>query len=63
MSRRWPERYGEVEVWSREFDIPTPTLRARLRDVIPLTSPRGPESDFYSESDVRRVCADLVRER
>jgi hypothetical protein len=61
------ERYGPVDAWSRELGIPSKTLRERLTGLQGITARLKDgtvvKNGFYSESDVRRLCADMLKKR
>ncbi|HUQ68807.1 MAG TPA: hypothetical protein VM165_04750 [Planctomycetaceae bacterium] len=63
MQDKESQMLGLIEAWSQKFDIPLETMRERLKDV-PAAETRlhdqGPTAPAYTESDVRRVCADLL---
>lgn len=55
-------RYDHLEGWAQEFMIPAKVLAQRLHEVAPVPG-RGPDGKvvgFYSEEDVRRLCAELL---
>lgn len=65
MQDRESQFYGLIEAWSQRFNIPLETLRVRLQDVHPVETrlqDDGPLLPAYTESDVRRVCADLIED-
>lgn len=54
---------GLIEAWSQKFNIPVAVLRERLQGVSFVETrldDHAPSQPAYTESDVRRVCADLL---
>lgn len=58
------ECFGTIESWSRKLPISAPAIKDRLSKklVSPLTAKTksGMAANFYSESDIRSACADLL---
>jgi diphthamide synthase (EF-2-diphthine--ammonia ligase) len=57
------DKWGFIEVWSKELGIPEDVLRERCKG-LPTTLARtvgGQVESAYREEDVRRVCADLLK--
>ena len=57
-----PERYGYLRAWANELGVHINTVKER---VTALSTREGRDSinhtrQFYAESDIRRVCADLI---
>lgn len=62
--REEQERYGTVEAWARVLPISEPAIRRRMEgaESIEGRNVSGRIHIYYSESVVRRCCADLLRE-
>jgi hypothetical protein len=63
MQDRESELFGLIEAWSQKLDIPIADLTEKLKDatfVEVRMHDQSPLRRAYMESDVRRVCADLL---
>ncbi len=56
------ERYGAIAGWARELNISYRSIKKRLFGIKEIRgkSNKGGICDFYSESDIRNICADLL---
>jgi len=57
------EKFGNIQAWSRELHIAEEVLRDRLSGANSVAGrlADGNVDSFYSESDVRRLCADVLK--
>jgi len=60
------EVYGMMYSWSKRFPIPHSTLRLRFRSTNPVPiegkASNGNVCNFFSETDVRAACSDLLED-
>lgn len=58
------KRHGTVSYWHKFFSLSHPTIRSRLTGVKALRGKRnGHLADFFEESAVRDVCADVLERK
>jgi hypothetical protein len=56
--------YGSIPAWSKKLGIPVSTLRKRLKmcpSIMARTWDDSRPMTAYAETDVRRVCRDLLQ--
>jgi hypothetical protein len=58
------EKWLTLEGWAEETAIPIDVIKQRLKGVPSVIGKHDKRlADFYSERDIRRQCADLLKAR